>query len=204
MGLDFQLLSKYGISFPKYKLASSEEQALSACKIGYPLAMKVVSQQVLHKSDRGGVILNIQNSSQAAQAYRELTARFKGAQLQGILVQKMAAPGVELIVGGKRDSQFGQLLMLGTGGIFVEIFRDVSFRICPITKEDALAMMRELRSYPILAGARGRKPIDEYALASTLVKVSSLLMKENPSEFDINPLVANDKGCIAVDVRMLR
>ena len=111
---------------------------------------------------------------------------------------------VELIIGGKRDSQFGQLIMLGMGGIFVEVMRDVVFRVCPITKKDAEEMICELRAYPILSGARGRKPVDKPALVNTLVKVSELLQKENPAEFDINPLMADEKGCVAVDMRILK
>jgi len=121
-----------------------------------------------------------------------------------VLVQKMASKGgVELIIGGKRDSQFGQLIMLGMGGIFVEVYKDVTFRVCPITAQDALDMISELRARPILEGARGRKPISKIALVKALLSVCNLLQKENPSEFDINPIMADEKGCMAVDMRIL-
>lgn len=200
------LLSKYGIASPASQLCRSAGSALSAAsKIGFPVAMKAISPSVPHKSDRGGVILDISSSGEAEKAYGLLTERYAGVPLEGVLVQKMALRGaVELIIGGKRDSQFGQVLMLGMGGIFVEVMKDVSFRICPITGEDALEMMRELRAYPVLAGARGRKSVNEAALASTMVKVSQLLQKENPREFDINPLFADESGCTAVDMRIIK
>ena len=203
---DFPLLAKYGIKYPATELAVSLPSALSACnKVGFPLAMKAISPQVLHKSDRGGVMLGIKSAAEAEKAYHLLMERYRGVALDGVLVQKMAGKSaVELIVGGKRDAQFGQLLMLGMGGIFVEVLRDVTFRVCPIQKSDALEMIGELRSRAILEGARGRKPIDKNSLAATLVKISQLLEKENPSEFDINPLLCDEKGCIAVDVRILK
>jgi len=175
-------------------------------EIGFPIAMKAISKQALHKSDVGGVLLDICSASEVESAYRLLERRFSGMELEGVLIQKMASKSkntVELIIGGKRDAQFGQLIMLGMGGIFVEVYRDVTFRVCPIDRDDALEMIHELKSFPILMGARGRKPININALASTLVKVSILLEAENPSEFDINPLLTDEKGCTAVDVRML-
>lgn len=205
--LDFSLLSKYGIPFSPSKVATSLQQVQEVAReIGFPLAMKAISKQALHKSDVGGVLLDISSPSELESAYSLLQRRFSGMQLEGVLIQKMASKSkstVELIIGGKRDAQFGQLIMLGMGGIFVEVYKDVSFRVCPISKEDALEMIHELRAFPILMGARGRKPVNINALASTLVKVSVLLESENPSEFDINPILADEKGCIAVDVRML-
>lgn len=205
--MDFSLLSKYKISCPATQMASSPSSILSACgKIGFPLAMKAVSPHVQHKSDRGGVILGVKSLPEAEKAYHLLMERYKGVKLEGVLVQKMAggSNSVELIIGGKKDAQFGQLIMLGTGGIFVEVFRDVTFRVCPITEEDAGQMVRELRSYPILAGARGREKVNERALVSTLMKVSDLLLEEDPKEFDINPLIADSVGCTAVDMRIIK
>jgi len=205
--VDFPLLSKYKIGFPSTYLASSMHGAiLVARKFGFPVAMKVVSPSVLHKSDRGGVMLDIKSAAEAEKAYHLLMERYRGVKIGGVLVQKMAGgkDSVELIVGGKKDAQFGSLIMLGLGGIFVEVMKDVTFRVCPITESDATAMIHELKSYPILAGARGRKPINERALVSTLLKVSALLEKENPKEFDINPLIADSSGCTAVDMRIIR
>ena len=129
--MDFSLLSKYGISYPASELSNSPSSASQlASKIGFPVAMKVISPKVLHKSDKGGVILGVNSSPEAEKAYHLLMERYKGLPVEGVLVQKMAGKGaVELIIGGKKDAQFGQLIMLGMGGIFVEVFRDVSFRI---------------------------------------------------------------------------
>ena len=204
--MDFSLLSKYRISYPRSVLAHSLPSALGAVrKLGFPLAMKVVSSSVQHKSDKGGVILDVKSAAEAEKAYHLLIERYRGLKVEGILIQRMAGrDGVELILGGKKDSQFGQLIMLGMGGIFVEVMRDVTFRVCPINEEDARQMVHELRSYPILAGARGRKPVNEKELVGTLLKVSKLLMKEDPKEFDINPLIADSEGCVAVDMRIIK
>ena len=204
--MDFRLLSKYGISYPASEMSASPSGAAeAAARIGFPVAMKAVSPQVTHKSDRGGVILGVGSAAEAEKAYHLLMERYRGVKVEGVLVQRMAGKGaVELIVGGKRDAQFGQLIMLGLGGIFVEVFRDVSFRVCPITREDAEEMVRELRAYPIIAGARGRNPVNQRALVDTMLRVSKLLEREGPSEFDINPLMADEKGCLAVDMRILR
>ncbi len=204
--VDFKLLSKYDIAFPHSLMASSVQEVQKAAeKVGYPLAIKAISPQVLHKSERGGVLLGINTPQEALKAAELLSHRYKGVKLDGFLVQRMAGSktSVELIVGGKKDAQFGQLLMLGMGGIFVEVFKDVSFRVCPINEDDAKEMIGELVAHPILAGARGRKPINESALVSTLLKVSRLLQHENPKEFDLNPVFADEKGCVAVDMRII-
>jgi len=204
--MDFPLLSKYGISYPKTEVAPTRVRAVEAAeKMGYPVALKISSDAVLHKTDRGGVLLGLKNSDEVQKGYDLLIARFSHVKIEGIIVQRMAGKeAVELIIGGKRDAQFGQLIMLGMGGIFVEVMRDVAFRVCPITKKDAEEMICELRAYPILAGARGRKPVNKAALVDALVKVSRLLLRENPSEFDINPLMADEKRCVAVDMRILK
>jgi acyl-CoA synthetase (NDP forming) len=204
--MDTRLLAKYGIKCPKTELArSSEEAKLLASRIGYPVALKADSPEVLHKTDLGGVLLNLRDASEVESAYSLIVRRFSGKKLRGVLVQQMAGKGaVELILGGKRDSQFGQMIMLGMGGIYVEVFRDFSLRVCPITESDAEEMLRELRAYPILAGARGKKPVDMKALVGAMLAVSRLLEKEGPKEFDINPLMADESGCVAVDMRLLK
>ena len=204
--MDFPLLSKYGISYPRTEVAPTRVRAVEAARgMGFPVALKISSDAVLHKTDRGGVLLGLKNEDEVQKGYDLLLARFSHVKIDGIIVQRMAGKeAVELIIGGKRDAQFGQLIMLGMGGIFVEVMRDVVFRVCPITKKDAQEMIAELRAYPILAGARGRKPVNQTALVNALVKVSALLQKENPAEFDINPLMADEKGCVAVDMRILK
>jgi acyl-CoA synthetase (NDP forming) len=204
---DFTLLSKYGILCPKYATARAPVDIIAAArKLGFPLAMKMLSPQVSHKTERGGVALGIKDISQLEKEGLGMLERYGDVKVEGVLLQRMVGSkdSVELIIGGKKDPQFGQLIMLGFGGIFVEVMRDVTFRICPIGEEDARQMVRELRAYPILAGARGRKPVDEKKLVATLLKVSKLLVAEDPREFDINPLIADSSGCTAVDVRIMR
>ena len=204
--MDVKLLSKYGITCPKTGIAASWQRAAGLARsFGYPVALKISSSQVLHKTDRGGVLLGLKNEDEVRKGYELLMARFSHVKMDGIIVQKMAGKeSVELIIGGKKDPQFGQLLMLGMGGIFVEVMRDVVFRVCPITVKDAREMINELRAYPILAGARGRKKVNMHELAITLVRASRLLESEDPAEFDINPLMADEKGCVAVDMRLLK
>ena len=204
--MDFKLLSKYGIGYPRTEVAPTRVRALEAAEgMGYPVALKISSDAVLHKTDRGGVLLGLKSEDEVRKGYELLMARFSHVKMDGIIVQKMAGKeSVELIIGGKKDPQFGQLIMLGMGGIFVEVMRDVVFRVCPITVQDAQEMIAELRAYPILAGARGRKAVNMRELALTLTRVSNLLEAEGPSEFDINPLMADESGCVAVDMRLLK
>ena len=204
--MDFPLLSKYGISHPKTEVAQTRVRAAEAAKrMGYPVALKILSGDVIHKTDKGGVLLGLKNDDEVQKGYDLLVARFSHVKVDGIIVQRMAGKeAVELIIGGKRDAQFGQLIMLGMGGIFVEVMRDVVFRVCPITRKDAEEMVHELKAYPMLDGARGRKKVNQKALVSALVQVSKLLQKENPAEFDINPLMADENGCVAVDMRISR
>ncbi|MFH1285092.1 MAG: acetate--CoA ligase family protein [Candidatus Micrarchaeota archaeon] len=200
-----ELLKKYGIKLVPSKLASSKEQALeTANSFRYPVVLKLISQQFLHKSDKGLVKLNIKTKKELETAYDELIKKAGSAQIDGILVQKQARSGVELIIGGKRDPQFGPLILFGLGGIFVEIFKDISVRLCPIKREDAIEMMHEIQTYPILAGVRGKKGVNISALAALLVKVSELMSKEQISELDLNPVIAYEKGYTIVDVRMLK
>jgi acyl-CoA synthetase (NDP forming) len=204
--MDFELLEKYGIKHPESTVARSlKEAGKAADRIGYPVVIKIISPDVLHKTDVGGVLFNVRDHDEAVWGYQRLMKRLEGKRIDGVLVQRKASAGsVELIVGGKRDPQFGQLIMLGMGGIYVEVLRDFTFRVCPITRKDAREMIGELRGKPILDGARGRKPVDKEAVVDTLLKVSQLLVRENPKEFDINPLMVNDKECLAVDVRLLK
>ncbi|MCX6772535.1 MAG: acetate--CoA ligase family protein [Candidatus Micrarchaeota archaeon] len=205
--MDFELLSKYKIDYPKFAKARTPADIIAAGKkLGFPLAMKMLSPDVQHKSDKGGVILDIKGLGELEKAGFLLLERYRDVKVEGVLLQRMAGgkDSVELIIGGKKDAQFGQLIMLGLGGIFVEVLKDVTFRVCPITEDDARQMVHELKSYPILAGARGRKPVNERALIATLMKVSKLLMNENPKEFDINPLIINSEECTAVDMRIIK
>lgn len=200
------LLAKYGIPVTEERLAGSDDEAFEiAEKLGAPVAMKISSPDISHKSDVGGVVLNVKQNEVRA-AYSEIMSLVNravpGAQIEGILVQQMAK-GHETIVGLKKDAQFGHALMFGLGGIFVEVYRDVAFRVVPIDKEDALDMISEIRGYQILQGIRGKKPADIDSIADVLISVSKMAQKENIVELDINPMMVNEKGAIAVDARAM-
>jgi len=200
---DFSLLQKSRINCAPYKLAKSEEAAvLAAKKLGFPIVLKIVSPDIPHKTDRGAVLLNLQNEQEVRAGYKKVLLCAKGARVAGVLVQKMAKAGIEVIIGGKRDAQFGQLIMFGMGGIFVEVYKDVSWRVCPIDKSEAAQMIREVKGYKVLAGARGT-PINEAALIDTLAKVSQILIKKNPAELDLNPVIVHKEYCEVVDMRLI-
>jgi len=189
-----KLLKKYKIPFTDYSIIKDEKDIE---KIKYPIVMKVFSEKIIHKSDVGGIILNIKNKEEALQAFQKTKKLSKSA-----LVQPMIK-GKEIIIGMKKDLQFGPVIMFGLGGIFVEVMKDVSFRICPITKDDALSMIKEVKSYKILSGIRGEKPANIDSLAELIVKISNLAMKEKINEIDLNPVMINEKEAVAVDVRFM-
>jgi len=202
-----KLLLKYGIPVTRESIANSPDEASAiASQIGTPVAMKISSPDISHKSDVGGVVLNV-SAHEARSTYNNIISQIKKvaplARIEGILVQKMAPQGHELIVGLKKDAQFGHALMFGLGGIFVEVYKDVSFRVVPIEKSEALDMISQIRGYPILKGIRGRKPANIDAIANVLVSVSEMAQKENIIELDINPLIAGETGVVAVDARAM-
>jgi len=190
-------------------LATSKAEALEmAAKLGYPVVMKIVSPDVVHKSDAGGVKLSIGNATQAGKAYTEILASIKKhypkAKIIGVSVQKMAKQGIEVIIGMTKDAQFGPVIMFGLGGILVEVLKDVSFRIVPMTKRDASEMITEIKGFPILKGYRGHDPADVPFLEDLIIKVSEFVDK-NPEikELDLNPVFAYKDGAIAVDARII-
>ena len=202
-----KLLAKYDIAVTKESIAQNPDEAYAiASLIGTPVAMKISSPDISHKSDMGGVELNIA-AIDAKETYDKIISRIRkaapDARIEGILVQQMSPPGHEMIVGLKKDTQFGHALMFGLGGIFVEVYKDVSFRVAPIGIKEALDMISEIKGYPILKGIRGRKPADIDAIARVLVSVSEMAQKENIIELDINPLIAGETGAIAVDARAM-
>ncbi|VVC04437.1 Acetate--CoA ligase [ADP-forming] I subunit beta [Candidatus Bilamarchaeum dharawalense] len=202
---DFNTLEKRGFRLLPYVLAKNEEDAVQAAKkIGYPVAMKIVSPEIVHKTDVGGVRIKIKNAEMLRNAYKEITENAKGKKIDGILVQKMARKGVELIIGGKKDAQFGHMIVLGLGGIYVEIFRDISARICPLVKSDVEEMVAELKVHPLLEGARGKKPINKKMLERLVLRVCRFMMEEDIKEMDLNPVVFDELGCDIVDVRFSR
>ena len=204
------LLKAYGIPTPDYAVARDEEEAVRATeKIGYPVAAKIVSPQIVHKTDIGGVILGItdpQGVREACRRLREVVKRVPYAELEGVLIQKMVPKGVELIVGAVYDEIFGHVVAFGLGGIFTELYKDISMRIAPIDEQDAVEMIREVKAYKLLTGFRGMPPRDIPAIVDILIKFSRLV-EDNPEirEADLNPVIALEegKGAYVVDARFI-
>jgi len=203
------ICAEYGIPVNKFQLAKTEKEASTyADEIGYPIVLKIVSPDIIHKSDAGGVKVNLKNSQEVAAAYRQIIENAKkykaDAKIVGVLVQEMAPQSTEVIVGAIKDPQFGQTIMFGLGGIFVELLKDVNFRVAPIMAEDAKEMITQLKAYPLLNGYRNTPPADIDALVSILCSVSRLVM-ENPEikELDLNPVMAYPKGAKTVDARII-
>jgi acyl-CoA synthetase (NDP forming) len=204
-----KILKQAGLTVTEPVLANSSSEAVAiAQKIGFPVVLKVVSPDIIHKSDSGGVVTGLGDSESVRKAYDKMMAvvktKYPEAVIDGISVQPQAAPGVEVIIGMTRDPQFGPAIMFGLGGVMVEIFNDISIRIAPLTKDDASEMIRELKSYTLLQGYRGKPKVDTDILEDWLLKVSNMVMN-NPRirELDINPVFAYEKGAVAVDARIL-
>jgi acyl-CoA synthetase (NDP forming) len=206
-----QLLAEYRVAVPKSVGVTGADKVADAMKtLQAPVVVKVVSPDILHKSDAGGVKVNLKSAQEVADAIRAMAAlpAIKSARVEGYLIEEMAPAGQEIVVGGLRDPEFGPLVMVGLGGIFVEVLADVSFRICPITRLDAEEMIAELKGAAILKGARGRKPASVEAIVDVLLKVGGedgLLMKHaaDIKEADINPLIVSVTGAVAVDARFI-
>lgn len=204
-----ELLKAAKIPVVETKLATTKSEAVEiAKKLGFPVVMKIVSPDVVHKSDAGGVKLGIQNATQAGKAYSDILASVKKhypkAKITGISVQKMARQGIEIIIGMTKDAQFGPVIMFGLGGILVEVLKDVSFRIVPMTKRDASEMITEIKGFPILKGYRGQEPANIPYLEDLIVKVSDFIEKTPEiKELDLNPIFAYKDGATAVDARII-
>jgi acetyltransferase len=206
-----EIMEAYGLRIPRSILAANADEAVAAAEsIGYPVVMKIASPDILHKSDIGGVRLNIRGASEVRDFYDLLIYRAQrymaDARIWGVLVQEMAASGKETIIGMNRDPQFGPLLMFGLGGIYVEVLKDVTFRIAPVSQREAREMMNEIRSYHLLRGVRGEPPSDLDAIVDTILRVSQLVTDfAEIVEMDINPLTVYEagKGALAVDMRFV-
>jgi acyl-CoA synthetase (NDP forming) len=200
---------EYGIPVTRFKVAHTPEEAIkSAEEIGYPVVLKIVSPDVIHKFDVGGVALNLKTLSEVKDAYEKILKNVKkhkpNAKIIGVLVQEMAPQSTEVIVGAIKDPQFGPALMFGLGGIFVEVLKDVTFRIAPITESDAREMITEVKAYPILKGYRGQPPADIDAIVSILLSTSKLVMDHQEiKELDLNPIMVYEKGAKTVDARII-
>lgn len=204
-----KILKEAGIPVVETELARTKKEAISVSKeMGFPVVLKIVSPDIIHKSDAGGVKLGLKNSTQVGKAYTEIVSSIKQshpqARVEGVSVQRMARPGVEVIIGMTKDPQFGPVLMFGLGGILVEVLKDVSFRVVPVTRRDAGEMIREIKGYPLLEGYRRQEPADIAYLEELIVKVSEFV-ERNPEvkELDLNPIFAYRDGALAVDARII-
>ncbi|MCH8850537.1 MAG: acetate--CoA ligase family protein [Chloroflexi bacterium] len=204
-----QLLAEAGVPVIEARLASTRDEAVAlAGELGYPVALKVVSAQISHKSDVGGVKLDLAGADAVREAFdaigKAARAAAPDATVDGVSVQRMAEPGVEVIVGMTTDSQFGPVLMFGLGGVLVEVLKDVAFRVIPIVARDASQMIRELQGFPLLEGHRGQEPADLDALEALLLKLSEFI-EGHPeiAELDLNPVFAYPKSAVAVDARIV-
>ncbi len=206
-----KVLEAYGLSVPKHGLANSAAEAADlADRIGYPVVMKVMSEDIVHKFDVKGVVLNINSREEAEKAYESIISnvsqKMPEARIDGIYVVEMIGDSEEVILGVKRDPSFGPVIMFGLGGIFVEIFKDVSFRVAPVTKIEAGSMIEQIKSYAILSGARGKNPRDISKLKESIMRLGQLAI-DQPAirELDINPMMVLDdgKGCYVTDAKIM-
>jgi acyl-CoA synthetase (NDP forming) len=204
-----RMLLEAGINVTATELARTKDEAMAISeRLGYPIVLKIVSSDVAHKSDAGGVKLKLQTQGEVAEAYdailQSVREKYPQAAIQGVSVQKMARPGVEVVIGMYEDKQFGPVLMFGLGGVWVEILKDVSFKLTPMTRQDASDMIKEIKGYDLLKGFRGSEPVDTDYLEKMILKVAQLV-EQNPQirELDINPVFAYRDEAIAVDARII-
>ncbi len=207
----YEVLAAYNLPVPKAALAKSEDEAVKiANEIGYPVVLKIVSPDIVHKSDVGGVKINLKNEDDVRKAFKSIMGSVKekapNARITGILVQEMVPEGLEVIVGATRDPTFGPVLLFGLGGIFVEVLKDVSFRIAPVTKYDAETMLSEIKASKLLEGYRGMPPRDKEALVNIIINLSRFMEEQDSvSDVDLNPIMAFEvgKGAKIADARVL-
>ena len=205
-----ELLGAYGIKMPEVSVATSAEQAAQYAKrAGFPVAIKLASKTITHKSDVGGVVLDVRTQDEVRKAFADIGQRLdaigRAEEMDGVVIQSMVREGIEAIIGVTRDPSFGPLIMFGLGGVYVEILRDVAFRIHPLTDVDAEELVRQVKSFQLLEGYRGAPPGDIAAVERALLRVSQLL-DDHPEiiEMDLNPIKAlpPGKGCLVVDARV--
>jgi len=203
------VLKTWEIPVPECVVVKDVEEAVSAAKnIGYPVVLKVISPDILHKTEAGGVKTGLKNEQEIVDSFNEMifdiSERHTTAKIEGFLIEKMVDKGIEVIIGGIRDAQFGPAVMFGVGGVMVELLNDVSFRLAPVTEEECIEMMMEIKSYPLLTGYRGAEPCDMDAITNIIIKVGSIMHEvDGIREMEINPLIAYPKGVMAVDARVI-
>lgn len=204
-----ELIREYEIPVPDFRLVKNEDEVSKiTSEIDFPLVMKIVSPDIIHKSDAGGVKVGIKDEEEAKLAYQEIIFKAKKynkkARISGVIAYTMVTQGTEIIIGMMKDPHFGPVIMFGLGGIFVEILKDIAFRILPIEERDASEMIGEIKGYEILKGLRGEPPKDIQAIKGVLMKVSQIIL-ENPiiKEIDLNPIFVFKKGLQVVDARII-
>ena len=203
------IFNEAGINCTDTRLAATKEEAVTLSeKIGFPVVLKISSVDITHKSDAGGVKVNLKDRAEVENAFDEIMTsakeKFPDADIEGVSVQSMAKPGIEIIVGMTKDAQFGPVLMFGLGGVFVEVLKDVAFRIVPLEKRDAAEMIRDITGFKSLEGYRGQDPADIPFLEGMLLKLSELVDKtEGIAEIDMNPVFAYKQGAVVVDARII-
>jgi acyl-CoA synthetase (NDP forming) len=204
-----QVIKAAGIKVVETRLVQNEKEDVAVAEeIGFPAVLKIASPDIIHKTDAGGVKMGLNNVAEVKKAYAEIMdsvhRKFPKAKIDGVAVQAMARPGIEVIIGMSKDPQFGPVIMFGLGGIFVEVLKDVSFRLIPIEKRDAEAMIKEIKGYALLNGYRGQEPANLTSLIDVLLKVSDLIEKTPEiKELDLNPVFAYKDSAIAVDARIV-
>lgn len=206
-----RLLASFGVPVPRFVTVSHGESLAAALQgLRGPFAVKVQSQDILHKSDAGGVMLGAADANAVRDAIATIARRpqVQSARVDDYLVEEMCAPGREMVIGGIRDRQFGPMIMVGLGGVLVEVLKDIAFRLCPITRRDAVAMLDELRGVKLLNGYRGQKPVDREALVDLLVKIGGtdgllMTLDRELAEFDLNPVIVGECGAVVVDARFI-
>lgn len=202
-----EILRLSSVPVPRFVLAKDMVEAIEASdKVGYPLVLKLVSPDLTHKSEVGGVALGIKNRAELEQKWSEMILtvadEIPTALIEGFLVEEMVPKGVEVIVGAIRDPQFGPVVMFGMGGVAVELMKDVSYRLAPVTREEAFEMMGEVKGFPMLTGFRGGTVKDLGSIAEVIMKVAGIIEKvDGLKELEINPLVVHERGAVAVDAR---
>jgi len=200
------LLGHYGVTVPGHHFARTENEVLEACRdLGWPVVMKVVSPDILHKTDVGGVILNVKTKKQATQAFSQLISLEKdGHRVQGVLIYPFQNHDIELAAGMSRDEQFGPVITFGLGGIWIEALQDVSFGIAPLSSNEAEEMISSIRGHALLEGKRGKKPADREAIRDLLIRLSQMaLQEETIQEMDLNPFFPLEKGVFIADARII-
>jgi len=204
-----QVFKEIGINVVETELATSQKQAAEiSAGIGFPVVLKIASPDITHKSDAGGVKTGLKSKAEVMKAYRDIMAAVKEkcpkAKIDGVVVESQARPGIELIIGMHKDAQFGPVIMFGLGGIFVEVLKDVAFRIIPIERRDAAEMIKEIKAFPLLQGYRGQEPAHLPSLEKILLKVSDFVEKTPEiKEIDLNPIFAYRDSAMAADARIV-